>query len=205
MDSQLFFNAYAYIVAGVSDRNRKILPNQVFISTHNYDLFNLLKKKFGDANFYMLDLYSENNKRVSCIKALDTLLRNNDSDYQYLFKKLLDYQKMSDEEKRNLENIYPYPNICRRVLEIFFNFKFPQFSLWDALYKCNELSPQEKEMINEFLHAHSHGNHQSNLRTFSAGYLEPGVVKNVIDLILHKVIEKEDEKHFNGILERINP
>lgn len=204
MDSRLLFSAYAYIISNLSDENNNLLVKQFIIATHNYDFFNLLKKKYGNSGFYMLDIDFIDNRRCATIKPLDPLLRNNDSDYQYLFRKLVEYTEFSDDKKRNLANIYPYPNIGRRVLESFFSFKHPQCNLRDAIYKCKSLSMKEKESLYEFLQNRSHDKSQEALRTFSAGHLEPGVIEENIKRILYEILKVEDEPHFNGLMEKIN-
>ncbi len=204
MDSRLLFGAYAYITSNLSDERDNLVVSQFFISTHNYDLFNLLKKKYGKSSFYMLDLGIESSKRCSVIKPLDPLLRDNDSDYQYLFRMLVEYTKLSIENQRDLVKIYPYPNTGRRVLESFFSFKFPQCNLRDAIYKCSGLDVKEKESLYQFLHNHSHSKNQELLQTFSVGHLEPGVVKENLERILNKIIKVEDKNHYEGLIEKIN-
>ena len=54
------------------------------------------------------------------------MLRDHESEYHYLFKKLVEFDKDNPEtDGTMLRAIYDYPNIARKLLECFLSFRVP--------------------------------------------------------------------------------
>jgi wobble nucleotide-excising tRNase len=122
LDSNSIYHAYGFM----KERTKK--AGQLFILTHNYTLFQQVKKWFNyhkkrEREYYMLDSSLIDNQRHAFIRGLDELLQNYESEYQYLFSLLYKY---SNSEVSDLGSYYHLPNIARRLLESFLAFKQPK-------------------------------------------------------------------------------
>lgn len=107
---------------------------QLFISTHNFQFFNLIKKWFKgknenirknkeeSCNFYMVKSIINKGNRVSNLSTLENTLENFRSEYNYLFKLLSDFIKSDNPHYKDL---YTIGNIARRFFDIFSDFKIP--------------------------------------------------------------------------------
>ncbi|MGC8651497.1 MAG: AAA family ATPase [Minisyncoccia bacterium] len=108
---------------------------QLFITTHNYDFFNLLKdfKKYDlRSNDYRradgsnpqgaLYLIKKTQQGIS-IQNLPPVLERHKSEYNYLFSILHEFKENSN--KSNFEMLFILPNIIRRFLEQYLNMKYP--------------------------------------------------------------------------------
>jgi wobble nucleotide-excising tRNase len=221
-DSQFLYSAYSFIVSAIEKSDSgEIVPQQVFISTHNYDFFNLLKRRYK-SRLYLEDKSSQENKvakrncgvfmlqvdlndanrRVAKICQLDRLLRKFDSDYQYLFSLLKKLSNLVDtKEQIDLERIYPYPNIARRVLETFLSFRFPQY-IDDIGGQINATKADKrlKESVNRFINRKSHGS-LIDMQGFDSAIVEPTAVTHILDVI--ELMRKEDVDHVKNLEDSI--
>jgi wobble nucleotide-excising tRNase len=115
---------------------------QLFISTHNFQLFNLIKEWFTSKNkrteekdktkkdtykktrpceFYMIKNSLDSGKRQAEIIALDKTLKNFKSEYHFLFSLLNEFNN----EEPSYADFYTIGNIARRFFDIFIDFKIP--------------------------------------------------------------------------------
>jgi len=120
---------------------------QLFISTHNFHFFNLIKEWFIQKNndvqkenielknkgvelrpipseFYMIESFYENGKRKSKLKLLDQTLKRFKSEYHFLFNNINQFLSTSPE----YGDLYTIGNISRRFFEIYADFKIPNSS-----------------------------------------------------------------------------
>jgi wobble nucleotide-excising tRNase len=137
------------------------------------------------------------NRRIAKIKPLDTLLRKYNSEYHYLFS--LVYNAAN---RRNcvLEDYYPIPNVCRRLLESFLAFKIPSIiSNLPQQINATRISEERKTRIIRYTNANSHGDHIRDVAESDLSFLEETseVLKDILELI-----EIEDERHYRE-MERI--
>ena len=203
MDSQFLYAAYAFIVAAIEDDSAQLKVGQFFLSTHNYDFLNLFKKKYWRdktprrCEAYMLRMKIDSTgKRTSNIYELDKLLKNYDSDYQYLFSQLSGFEKATESERNDLIRIYPYPNLARRVLETFLSFKFPNKTDLQAkvnAIKAPTITKDIKESVYRFINIQSHGSIKE-AEGFSPVLLEPTAKDNILNVI--KILKEEDFGHY---------
>ena len=70
--------------------------------------------------------YKDDN-RIATLDVLDELLRNYESEYQYLFKVLYSFQSDG-----TIESVYHIPNLARKLLEYFLIIMVPNS---DSFYK----------------------------------------------------------------------
>jgi wobble nucleotide-excising tRNase len=162
LDSNHLYNIYAIIATFVKDKCK-----QLFISTHNYEFFNLLKdetdyhrltskdcekkdKHNCKATFYQV----ERNLTNARIENLDCTLCRFKSEYQYLFYQIYQFRKdtvIDDEYK-----LFTAPNILRRFLETYLQFIYPASNgLKNGLNKLINNAEERKfvyKIINELSH-----------------------------------------------------
>lgn len=201
MDSQFLYASYAFIVSAIEAENGELKVGQFFLSTHNYDFLNLFKKKYYKDKSKRCDAYmlrmkiDSTGKRCSNIFELDGLLKRFDSDYQYLFSKLFEFEKATEVEQNDLLRIYPYPNLARRVLETFLSFKYPAKTDLQAkvnAIKAPAITKEIKESVYRFINIQSHGT-VKDLEGFATGILEPTAKDHILNVI--KIMREEDLSH----------
>lgn len=117
LDSNHIYHVYS-LIANVIFEEKTLKCKQLFISTHNFEFYSLLKdskqleiKAKGTGKY----LIRRDNSNKSSIKELPKQLQNFKSEYQYLFKVLDDFRKESDKESYPL--LFVLPNIIRKFLE----------------------------------------------------------------------------------------
>lgn len=197
LDSQFLYSAYSFILSAIEkDSNHELKVGQFFLSTHNYDFFNLFKRTYrGDrCSLYMLRVNLDKSKnRVANIYELDPLLKNFDSDYQYLFSKLIDFEDASESERNDLELVYQYPNIARRVLETFLSFKFPSKQHYrEKVDAAQKVGKAIRESVYRFTNVQSHGTIREAVG-FTPETIEPTAKDQILNVL--EIMREEDSLH----------
>lgn len=162
LDAGALFSAFAHL------RDRTQDAGQLFVLTHNFTFFRQVRTWFKrlpgqrerepsrrPAQFYFLEVTGSDVQRSAIIKGLDHFLLRYNSEYQYLFK--LVWAKANSDDPGDAASYYPFPNLCRRLLEGFLAFKFPahEGDLTRQLQMV-DFDGHRRERILRFLHAHSH-------------------------------------------------
>lgn len=106
------------------DDELKIKCKQLFLSSHNFEFFNLLKElqinsKKESRYFIERNILSN----ISEIKALPEIFDKYSSEYHYLFKEIVDFSVLK--KPLNSEKLLIIPNVLRRFLEMYTLTKFP--------------------------------------------------------------------------------
>lgn len=182
---------------------------QLFVSTHNFQLFNLIKDWFMGNNknrrkdgedecceFFMVENYMDSDVRKAKIVDLDKTLRNYKSEYHFLFSLL---NKFKDVEL-DYADFYTIGNVARRFFDIFADFKIPdsrdQKQKLEAIVKeLNEsgekISSVECDkaykLINEFSH--------NSDPTSTIEHKDKSESKDAIKILL-KMVKESDPKHY---------
>jgi len=202
-DSQYIYGAFGFI----KEKIKEINPKQVFIFTHNFQFFRLLREwmKYERNNFrfYMIKSKIDGNRRYSVIEKLDKLLEKHTSEYTYLFKLIFNRSKAQDSD---LEKDYIFPNAIRKLLENYLSFKIPLGSV--HIHKkfsklCNEdypktISIESKTRIESFCQDQSHPLYQDSPTNFDERLM--GEIQAVCSAVV-ELIQKTDEKHYKHLLE----
>ncbi len=196
LDSNSVFQAFGFIKSGVKQ------AKQIFILTHNFDFFKHIKHWFKrdyreKSEFFMIkNFFIEQNKRTAKLSSLDDLLKDYDSEYQYLFSLLY---RLKTDEGNALKEIYPLPNVARKFMETFLSFKFPSEKNHDAFFsKAREEADFDSgkiEKIKRFINAHSHSN-MDKMTSWDISQWSEG--KQVIEDIL-ELVKRLDEGHYKGL------
>ena len=202
LDSNYLYHAFSYMVDNIDN------AQQILIFTHNYKFLNMVKmwmkrqkkvdpQKIKEAEknyqFLMIKNHIVDGARNASIAPMDRLLADYESEYQFLFKLLHQFANSSDTE---LDECYFYPNIARRYLETFLNFRIPNnkdlYSKMEKLIKDSEKRMRLYRFVNDF----SHDRKADALTDFDTSCLENS--KKIIKELLDEV-RKIDTEHFNGL------
>lgn len=103
----------------------KLRCKQLFISTHNYDFFNLLKElpngkgKFQNESHYYISRKVNN----ASIEKLPYVYEQFESEYHYLFNEIMSFNLSPNKDSH--PSLLLMPNILRRFLEIYTISQYP--------------------------------------------------------------------------------
>lgn len=201
LDSNALYQAFGFMKSRVKD------IGQLFVLTHNFLFFrqvrhwfnNLKKYEKSEVRYYMLEVTKENENRKSRIVQLDPLLKDFETEYHYLF--FLVYQMAT--RGFNLANIsqcHYLPNVARRLLEAFLEFKVPGS---ESLYrKIDEIKfdDAKKTKILRFCDTHSHNRIIDDIEQDPVILGEgPYIAKDIMDLI-----KEVDNEHYTRMVKLIS-
>ena len=200
LDANALYSAFGFM----KDRTKD--AGQLIILTHNFAFFRLVKNWFDkglkrNTSFYMLTSAAQADCRNSSIGPLDTLLRDYESEYHYLFKCV--YEEASRPSGFvELSVNYGMPNIARRVLEAFLAFRVPGRA--NNLHKQLDqvqFDPAKKARILRFLDTHSHlqliAEPEHDLSILAE---TQAVLQDVL-----RLIEEADGEHYRRMLSVVAP
>lgn len=152
LDSNSLFQAFAFLKNAVKD------SAQIFILTHNFDFLKLLlnwlknhPKRYGGKEYYMIKNQYVKGDRIATLDAMDELLTKYESEYQYLFKVIYNFQSDG-----TIESVYHIPNLARKLLENFLMVMVPNS---DGLYhkiESLDFDENKKTAIYKFMNDQSH-------------------------------------------------
>ncbi len=165
-DSNFIYHSFSLISTHFKE------PGQLFVSTHNFQLFNLLKDWFIKKNtsatrtnnklkrdgqqektmpceFYMIENYIDSDVRKANIVELDNTLKKYKSEYHFLFSLLNKFKN----EDFSYADFYTIGNVARRFFDIFADFKIPdsrnQKQKMEAIVKELNMGKKENETISD--------------------------------------------------------
>ncbi|WP_405419478.1 AAA family ATPase [Marinobacter flavimaris] len=203
LDANSLYSAFSFMKTKTAE------AAQLFILTHNFQLFRLVRNWFDhmnrgkkknalNAHMYLLEPKWADGNRSSSLVPLDPLLANYESEYHYLFKQI--WSVAQSTEAAPLEQYYVLPNVGRRLLETFLSFKFPGGKpALGLLMSKVEFDPAKKTRLLRFLHVHSHHDRvadpEHDLSTLSEA---PQVFSDLLELM-----QALDEGHYKGLVASI--
>lgn len=208
-DSNHLFHAYSFL------RSNCDKANQLFVLTHNFTYFKLIRDWFEGVNrnrrrknppkdpnsfFYTIEP-SIVVPRQSTFKDADSSLVNYNSEYHYIFSKLHAYK---DNPALSRDEAFLTANLARKLLESFFSFKFPKHRsdiaqlMSCGLTGCKITDEATKEKIYRFINKYSHSAVIEINEDSSENLL--GESQNVIGDIF-KWLQEVDETHYSEMLE----
>ncbi|MGN1060289.1 MAG: AAA family ATPase [Candidatus Coproplasma sp.] len=205
-DSNHLFNAFSFIETYFEK------CEQLFVLTHNFNFFKLLRKKYCKiAEMYLVqNSYMQKDgvsSRFAKIVTLPKSLKQASSEYCYLFEKIYRfYNEYSTTDSIEFNDYMQMSNTCRKVLESFASFKIQNVNdlsqKISGLYKCNrpdgytltDSEKMESEKIYRFVNAFSH---ESLFEDIGETDIVFGELHAVVGDIL-KLIERADKDHYNA-------
>lgn len=208
-DSNHLFHAYSFL------RSNCDKAKQLFVFTHNFTYFKLIRDWFEGVNrnrgrknppkepnalFYTIEA-STVVPRQSTFKDADSSLVRYNSEYHYIFSRLNAYK---DNLSLSRDEAFLTANLARKLLESFFSFKFPKHRSNIAqlmncgLNGCEITNEATKEKIYRFINKYSHSAVIEINEDSSENLL--GESQNIIGDIF-TWIKEVDEIHYNEMLE----
>lgn len=198
LDANSSFCAFGFMKSRLKD------VGQLVILTHNHMLLRSvirwlkhLPGRSKNCGYFMLQCDSGVNGRSSRIADLDSLLVNYESDYHYLFKRVMQGSELPGQLP--LEDYYQLPNIARRLLETFIAFKVPSTETLHAKLESLPGDPAAKARIYQFVQAFSHddaiGDEGEGALALAEG---PAVLRSLLQLV-----RESDLEHYTRMTEAI--
>jgi wobble nucleotide-excising tRNase len=196
LDSNALFSASAYM------KERTKEAGQLFVLTHNFALFREVKHWFHNLRgpdrkkdrFYMLTPYFADGHRYATLEPLDRLLREHESEYHYLFKKI--HEEANRKGKRELVDFYTFPNLARRLMESFLAFRYPASPNFLSQMQSSTFEAAKRTRLYRFLNAYSHReviDEQQHDLTLLAE--TPQILSDLLDFMA-----SEDKRHYDEMV-----
>lgn len=158
LDANHLFDTYALIKTQIG------ACKQLFLSTHSFELFNLLKEwatedggkrakefeKWKDWRFYLVRRADSGGSRIENIPPV---LMRFKSEYHYLFGELC---RFANSEPGDFDRLYTLPNVTRRFMEAFGGIMIPKSQ--GLAGKMDRLfgDAVERERVWKFINQYSH-------------------------------------------------
>lgn len=193
LDSNSVYQAFSFLKNSVKD------AKQVFLLTHNFDFLKLLlnwlnhipKSKKQTSHYMLLCNVQADGTRTALIRPLDKELRQNESEYSWLFKQLYNFRSDG-----SIAGSYHIPNISRKVLETFLDFYYPSSETLYKKLERVEFDAIKKTALMKFANDLSHPTGKG----FDPA-LVPETQKNVRYLL--EMIETVSPIHFKSLKDSI--
>lgn len=197
LDSNHIYAVYALIGERLEN------SRQLFISTHNTELFNLLKSRWldernGSRNKKDTRAYhiwrSLNSAGTPCAELMNLppLLRQFKSEYEFIFSQLYNFANRVDP---SLQEAYTAPNLLRKFLEAYLGFRKPSVRSWSKKLDLLFDSPEKMLEIQKFADDASH------LQSLARSLQHPNFVVNAqrcVQMVLN-AIESKDKDHYDSL------
>lgn len=173
----------------------KLQCRQLFISTHNFEFFNLLKElpkadgmgKKKESKYFINRILNE-----SAIQNLPAVYKDFPSEYHFLFGEILQYYNTAD--KASYPRLLMMPNIMRRFVEMYTLTRYPSNDEVDG--RAEEIFGKTKaKRILKLLHYFSHFNSIDRINRHSEFMADIEHACN--DLIT--LIKEEDKLHYRAL------
>lgn len=210
--SSLDTKAMNYACALIRGRLKNVA--QLFVLTHNQDCMNefkkpwksLARKENPEAKLLYIDVTVAEGSaiRKSSIVEMSKLLRDYDSEYHFLFQKVLLFESA---EAGYFEYAFIMPNILRRVIEIFLAFKIPRSGnigdkLEEICKEYNELDVARIEALERLSQVESHSDNLDDLIGHSSMTIEEARDANAA---LLELMGRVDPSHLAGLRKYCKP
>ena len=191
LDSNHIYAIYALITKRLDS------CKQIFVSTHNSELYTLLKDTWFEASqsfankgngsaYYTRRFLDGNQNWTATLEDLPVLLRKYKSEYQFIFEQL---HKFSNSPAASLHEAYTAPNMLRKFLEAYLGFKKPCVSAWSKKLDLLFDTDVEQTEIQKFSDDASH------LQSLNRALQQPDFVTNAQNTV-KKVIQALKAKDF---------
>ncbi len=201
LDSNHIYAAYALIVERLEN------SRQLFVSTHNAELFNLLKSKWLDERdggrnkkdtraYHVWRSVSPIGKPQAELLNLPPLLRQFKSEYEFIFSQLYNFAKTTSP---SLHEAFTAPNLLRKFLEAYLGFRKPSVRSWSNKLELLLDSPDQRREIQKFADDASH------LQALGRSLQHPDFVPNAqrcVKMVLDAIARK-DRDHYESLCEVI--
>jgi wobble nucleotide-excising tRNase len=200
LDSNHVYSVWALI------NQRLKTAKQLFVSTHNNELFTLIKDEWvhsrrAQQNFksnhagYWVSRYIDNQGvHQSKLETLPDLLRKSKSEYQFVFSLLYQF---SENKNPTIHEAYTSPNLLRKFLEAYLGFRQPSGGGWKG--KLDLLIDEEakRKELYKFSDDASHFQKPTRIQE------HPSYINNAQSICKEvlEALKKVDIMHYNSLCE----
>lgn len=172
----------------------------IFVSTHNSELYTLLKDKWFEArqqfanranasSYYARRFVDANQLWHSTLEDTPVLLRKYKSEYQFIFEQL---HKFSLSQTPSLHEAYTAPNLLRKFLEAYLGFKKPCTPQWSSKLDLLFDTDVEQTEIQKFSDDASH------LQGLNRALQQPNFISNAQNTVKKAIqaLKTKDNPHY---------
>ncbi len=177
---------------------------QIFVSTHNIELYTLLKDSWFEARqqfanrgnessaYYTRRFLDANQQWHSTLEGLPILLRKYKSEYQFVFEQLHTFSKS---HSASLHEAYTAPNLLRKFLEAYLGFKKPCVSQWSKKLDLLFDTDVEQTEIQKFSDDASH------LQSLDRALQQPDFITNAQSTVkkVIQALKAKDLPHYTSM------
>lgn len=173
---------------------------QIFVSTHNSELYTLLKDNWFEArqhfsnrtnaSSYYVRRYADTNQLWhSTLEDTPVLLRKYKSEYQFIFEQL---HRFSLSSGPSLHEAYTAPNLLRKFLEAYLGFKKPCTPKWSSKLDLLFDTDVEQTEIQKFSDDASH------LQGLNRALQQPDFIQNAQNAVkkVIQALKTKDNPHY---------
>ncbi len=183
----------------------KINCLQLFISSHNFEFFNLLKDLPKKDGFYYVKnenkckesrYFIERKINESSINIIPPIFDNYQSEYHFLFSEIVKFN--NDPNKNSSDKILIMPNILRRFVEMYTLTKYPSKDEVDE--RANKVfgKLKSKRILKPF-HYFSHFNNIDRIGKHSELLVDvEKACSTVVDFL------QKDKDHYEALMKSVN-
>lgn len=178
---------------------------QIFVSTHNSELYTLLKghwfdkpeyknrldkpTRAGASSYYTRRFADTNQLWHSTLEDTPVLLRKYKSEYQFIFEQL---HRFSSSQDLSLYEAYTAPNLLRKFLEAYLGFKKPCTPQWSSKLDLLFDTDIEQTEIQKFSDDASH------LQGLNRALQQPDFISNAQNTVkkVIQALKAKDNPHY---------
>lgn len=199
LDSNHIFQLFS-IIKTVFFRRDGGLPNgqwttackQLFVSTHNFEFFSLLRElpcSKNKSRYYLVKRVSAT--RSTLVNLPDSILKYS-SEYHYLFGVI--YKFYQTGAQADVELLLSLPNAVRRFLELYTYSKIPKANSTVDERAAILFGPEKALRITKVLH---HFSHLGNIERLAVNTDLMADIENVVLEVVEHI--KKDQDHFQAL------
>lgn len=202
LDSNHVYSVWALI------NQRLKTAKQLFVSTHNNELFTLIKDEWvkhraqqqnfirDHEGYWVSRNIDDQGEHQSKFETLPDLLRKNKSEYQFVFSLL--YQFVENENP-TIHEAYTSPNLLRKFLEAYLGFRKPSGGNWKGKLDLLIEEDTKRKELYKFSDDASHLQKPSRIQehpSYIAG--AQSICKEVLE-----ALKRKDDLHYKSLCECI--
>lgn len=153
-----FIKSIFYNFDPTNNPKHSYLAKQLFLSTHNYELFHLTWECGAGVGknlsmTYMVERIDSDNLICSQLKECPESIKRYKSEYLFLYHQMANYLKIPSDDSQIIFNL---GNMARRFIEGYLGFKFFEHSKIDLTLPRLIPDPVQCERARKFMHFYSH-------------------------------------------------
>jgi wobble nucleotide-excising tRNase len=201
LDANHLFNAYSFV------KTKLAHCYQLFVLTHNYEFYSLMKEWALDDEKNVKDkpqtswskwsiyLVRRKDDGTSTVETIPRELLRYKSEYHYLFATLLKFQTATGTD---FDQLFSLPNVARRFMEAFGGIMIPKYQGLPSKLPRLIADPIQRERVWKFINDYSHNT------TLNRSLLIPDTSEcKVVVAACLKAVENWNPTYYSDLLEAV--